>query len=124
MKSTPTCFAASSMARASLMWPGMLALGVIVVLGGIMVAYRRLRGAAPVAAGGIELPAHATPLSTVMTLRRIRTEHGAGLNDARRSELEQEIAMIELKYFGPEGQETANGELGDVLKRWAQTVQG
>ncbi len=113
-----------TVARASMMGPVIGGVGVVLLVGLGLMAYRRMRRPAPESASGIALPAHATPLSTVMTLRRIQTDHGAGLNDARKRELEQEIAMIELKYFGPEGEASGNGELGDVLQRWAKTVQG
>jgi hypothetical protein len=58
-----------------------------------------------------------------MTLRRIQTEHAGALNESSRRDLERDISLIELKYFGPEGAEHANGDLSEVLTRWAHAVR-
>ncbi len=76
-------------------------------------------------AEGLDLPAKVTPLSTVFTLRKIQTEHGASLDDARRGALAQEIALIELKYFGPQNAQTPpTPDLSETLKRWTRSVRG
>jgi hypothetical protein len=113
-----------SVVRRSLLWPVLLGAGVCVLLVGGGVAYRRSRGRVHSEEAGIPLPAHATPLSTVMTLRRIQAEHGAALGESGKRDLDRDIEMIELKYFGPEAETNVNGELGDVLRRWAATVKG
>ncbi len=113
-----------SVARHTLLWPIVIGAGAcaFALLG--FIAYRRTRRSVEPTADGLELPDHATPLSTVMTLRRIQQEHAGSLNDSGRRDLERDIQSIELKYFGPDAQTHANGELGDVLRRWATTVRG
>lgn len=113
-----------AVARYTLLWPIVLGVGAcaFAVLG--FVASRRTRGRVQEPSDGIALPAHTTPLSTVMTLHRIQTEHGITLNEAGKQDLAHDIASIELKYFGPDSETNVNGELGDVLRRWAATVKG
>lgn len=112
-----------SVLRRGLLWPIVLGVGAcaLAVLG--FVAYRRSRGRVRDVPDGFALPANATPLSTVMTLRRIQQEHASTLNDSGKRDLERDIATIELKYFGPDAETSVNGELGDVLRRWAATVK-
>lgn len=101
----------------------LIGLPIIVLVGGL-VAWRRMRPAPAVVASGLAMPDRVTPLSTVMTLRRIAADHAGSLDAARRGDLERDIAMIEMKYFGPGDQTSASGELGEVLKRWAQSIRG
>lgn len=101
----------------------LIGLPVVVLVGGLF-AWRRMRPDPVLAHAGLALPDRVTPLSTVMTLRRIATEHAASLDASRRGDLERDIATIEMKYFGPGDQTSASGELSDVLKRWAQSIRG
>lgn len=73
----------------------------------------------------LSLPQRVTPLSTVMTLRKIQFEHAASLDEARRGALAQDIALIEMKYFGPQnGSTPAPADLSETLRRWAKSVRG
>lgn len=95
---------------------------IALLLGG-MIAYSRARGRGGETGPMIALPDRVTPLSTVMTLRRIASEHGASLGETRKADLEREIATIELKHFGP-GEPKDSGDLTDVLKRWSSAIRG
>jgi len=106
-------------------WLGSVVMSGVVtlVLVGGYLAYRRLRSAAPAGAAGFALPQRVTPLSAVTTLRRIASDHGAALGDARRGDLLRDIAAVERCYFGPGGNgETANGDLGALLTRWSAAL--
>jgi hypothetical protein len=95
----------------------------LVLLAAGVIAYRRLRaGRRVVAVEGFALPGRLTPLNAVMTLRRVQETHGAALGDARLAELERDIALLELKYFGPANGDHSTVDLSDVLHRWASTV--
>jgi hypothetical protein len=50
--------------------------------------------------------------------------HAPALDESRRAQLEHDITMLELKYFGPGNEQTPSGELGEVLQRWASAVPG
>ncbi len=99
--------------------------GPLLVLGVGLLAYRRIRSrnTAPVHTG-FAIPSRLTPLNAVMTLRRLRDEHAPTFDDSRRAQLEHDITMLELKYFGPGNEQTPSGELSEVLKRWASAVPG
>lgn len=101
---------------------GVIAAIALAVVGAI-VAYLRTRRRGALSDTGISLPRRITPLSAVMMLRRIASEHAALLDDARRRDLEKDIAAIERSYFGPGGVESGNGELGELLTRWSSTVR-
>ena len=78
-----------------------------------------------IAPDDLSLPNRVTPLSTVMTLRKIQFEHAASLDEARRGALAQEIALIEMKYFGPQnGSTPAPADLSETLRRWTKSVRG
>ncbi len=105
-------------------------LGTVLAIAGALatlilaaVAYRRMRGRSVAQAGGIDLPQRITPLSTVMTLRRIARDYAGGLDATRRSELDREIASLERAYFGPEPAADTNGRLGEALARWSTVVR-
>lgn len=100
-----------------------ITLPVLLLLGGL-IAYRRMRVTEDGAGTGLALPDRVTPLSAVMTLRRIATDHASALDDTKRTALQRDIDMIELKYFGPAQPDHGPGELSDVLKRWAQSIRG
>ncbi|MGH7133410.1 MAG: hypothetical protein ACREJO_15880 [Phycisphaerales bacterium] len=103
----------------------MIGIPLVVIAAGIF-AYRRFkanRGSAPLTSA-FAIPSRVTPLNTVMTLRRLHALHGQTLNEARRAELERDIATLERKYFGPGAEQPASNDLGDVLNRWAQAVPG
>ncbi|MFT3686869.1 MAG: hypothetical protein QM783_18435 [Phycisphaerales bacterium] len=107
-------------------WTLPVAIGasVIAIAGGFF-AWKRLRKpAAPQTAGAFVIPEHITPLNAVMTLRRLQSERATALDEPRRSQLERDIAEIELKYFGPAqgAAPTPNGDLSAVLKRWSSSV--
>jgi len=59
-----------------------------------------------------------TPLSVVTSLRRLRAARSAATN----SELDRDIAGLELKYFGPEapGAGVDVIELRAVVERWSK----
>ena len=63
-------------------------------------------------------PTRLTPLGVVTSLRRLEREHGARLEPARVESLRKEIAMLELKYFGPDAGESIEDELREVVERW------
>jgi hypothetical protein len=96
----------------------------LLLLGGGLFAYRRIRAArvGVQVAGGFPIPANPTPLNAVMTLRRLYDLHAGALGEARRAELEREITLLELKYFGPGAEQTGNGDLNEVLERWSRAV--
>lgn len=98
--------------------------GPLVLLAGGIFAHRRIRAARNAAPmfTGFAIPSRITPMNAVMTLRRVQEQHAASFDDVRRAELERDIAMLELKYFGPGVEQPASTELGDVLNRWAQAV--
>jgi hypothetical protein len=100
--------------------------GPLILLGAWLFVYRRIRSARSAApsATGFAIPSRITPLNAVMTLRRVHDMHALTLDDTRRAELERDIAMLELKYFGPGNGQDGATELGEVLTRWAQTVAG
>jgi hypothetical protein len=102
---------------------GILAILVLVAGSLAYILIRRARTTGPELDSVIAIPDRVTPLSAVMTLRRIRSQHGGALGASRVADLEKEIAEIELKYFGPGGPGSGNGDLGSVLKRWAQAIR-
>ncbi len=106
--------------RQTLLRPITVGLVMIVLLVGAVVVYRRMRVPVVAVAAGEALPSHITPLTAVMALRRMAPRVDA----SRRGELEREIAMIELKYFGPGENAEANGELGEALRRWVGVGSG
>ena len=63
-------------------------------------------------------PTRLTPLGVVTSLRRLEREQGARLEPARVDSLRKEIAMLELKYFGPDAGESVEDELREVVERW------
>jgi hypothetical protein len=63
-------------------------------------------------------PARLTPLGVVTSLRRLEREQGTRLEPARAESLRKEIAMLELKYFGPDAGESIDDELREVVERW------
>jgi hypothetical protein len=70
--------------------------GPLALLAVGLLVYRRVRGnrqAAP-ATAAFAIPARITPLNAVTTLRRLHTTHAATLDDARRAELERDIATL------------------------------
>ena len=100
--------------------------GPLVLLALGLFVYRRARGSrdtAP-AAAAFAIPARLTPLNAVTTLRRLHTTHASTFDDARRAELERDIATLEQRYFAPSTSTTPPpaGDLGDVLNRWARSV--
>jgi hypothetical protein len=106
--------------------PARAALGGAILLGLAAlgwVAYRRSRRV-PAVEGERILPDRITPLSTVMTLHRLRERHGATLGAADREALERDIAGIERAYFGPGDAGSGNGDLRGVLERWAGKASG
>jgi hypothetical protein len=92
--------------------------GLVVILAAFMV-YRRRRTDAGGDVSGVALPEHVTPLTALVALRRIAAQNGDHLSAQRRSELEREIASIEMKYFGPGENPEPNSDLSDALRRWA-----
>ncbi len=101
----------------------MTAIPLLVLSAGVY-AWRRLRRPMVVPTAGIDMPSRLTPLSAVMTLRRIADDYGPVLDEGRRGELERDIDSIERKYFGPGDATDGNGELADVLRRWSSSLRG
>jgi hypothetical protein len=101
---------------------GIVAL-LVGALVGLALAWRRLRRHEAPAAAGFAIPDRVTPLSTVMTLRRLAAEHGGALGDSRRADLERDIALVEMKCFGPGDAPQPTQELSEILARWAKSVR-
>jgi hypothetical protein len=95
----------------------------LLVLSAGVYSYRRLRRRTVVESAGIAMPTRLTPLSAVMTLRRIAADRGPVLDEGRRDELERDIAALEQEYFGPGESTDGNGDLKDVLQRWSAAVR-
>ena len=99
-----------------------LGAGVVAVAVAGVFAWRRRSKSQPVAAKGSYMPERVTPMSVVMTLRRIH-QQGDSLDPARRASLAREISEIEAKYFGPGQKEMPNGDLSSALERWATVTK-
>ncbi|MBI1190375.1 MAG: hypothetical protein GC200_06815 [Tepidisphaera sp.] len=98
---------------------------LLALVAGAMLWWRRRASRPSEARDELALPARVTPLSTVMALRRLQVEHGPSLDETRRGALAQDIALIEMKYFGPQnGTTNADADLSETLRRWARTVRG
>ncbi len=104
--------------RRSLLWPIAAAIGVVALLAGAFVVYKRRTKCPTLDSAGIPLPDRVTPLSAVMMLKRIAVEQG-DLDELSRANLLRDIEMIHQKYFGRGSAESHNGELIEVLKRWS-----
>lgn len=108
--------------RRSYLWAIVLGAATPLAIAGAWLAYRRSRRNQSPQAAGMAIPDRLTPLSAIMMLKRIRDEHSAGLDPDRRGNLEKDIAMIEMKYFGPQNGAAGETDLADVLGRWARSV--
>ena len=91
----------------------------IVLIPSAIIVYRRRRThmSADVSAV-VALPENITPLTVLMTLRRLAVEDSILLDAQRHAKLEEEISRIELNYFGPGENPAPNGDLTDALGRW------
>ena len=69
------------------------------------------------------MPARATPLNVVMTLRRLHAAHAARLDPDRQAALRREITELERAYFGPAGPEAQRPDVEAVLKQWASLIE-
>ncbi|MCA9285749.1 MAG: hypothetical protein KDA22_11065, partial [Phycisphaerales bacterium] len=96
-------------------------LAAVAVVGAVL--FLRRRRTAGAADEAMALPERITPLSVVAALRRIERDPAHALDASERQSLDREIAVIEAKYFAPDGDVPAgNGqsgaELRTVLERW------
>ncbi len=68
----------------------------------------------------LDLPSRITPLSAVMTLRRI--QRAGTLDQTRSGALAKDIAMIEGSYFGPPNGTQEDTDLAETLRRWVSAA--
>ncbi|MBS0196546.1 MAG: hypothetical protein JSR77_07295 [Planctomycetes bacterium] len=117
----------NNVVRVSPRWltPTRLVIGgavLVALFGAGVILYRRKRPD-PVMSDGFTLPARITPLTAVMTLRRIQLEHAGSLPEPKVHSLAKDIEELERRYFGPGVAPTVNGDLESVVRGWmAQTA--
>ncbi|MEM9065195.1 MAG: hypothetical protein AAGB51_06850 [Planctomycetota bacterium] len=105
-----------------LWWVGPLLL--VCSAAAVLFAFRALR-----ATGGIETkpgvaaPERDSPLSALMTLRRIEAGFGDRFNDAEARELRADIDAIQHAHFA-DGESQAPARFDSMLQRWVQKTRG
>lgn len=101
-------------------WPMRIGTGVgaLALAAVAFVVYRRRDKHAPIADTGIHMPDRITPLSAIVTLKKLQSERAAAFDPSKRDALAHDISTLERTYFGPASQIEANGTLDSVVQRW------
>ena len=105
-------------------WPLVITVALLLaILGGVIATVLWRRGAGE-ASDQIDLriPERVTPLTAVVTLRRMDRQFGSRLASDDRTSLRTDIEHLERTYFAEDG--SPDGDVKAILDRWVRAIRG